>query len=179
MQNNLLIPIDTAGFKTNVNIKFNNILSGFDNFLNFTIDAKNIEDGEIKLTTLIEKIFEENNNECYIDLYLNNLSEEDKENLLNLISDSSDKKLLQEIINLNHNTPYYKIKDKSFIPLLTKLNTREIFFVTFYFVKKPATIWGNYNLNFPCFFNNKNTLEEYLNLVNTFNFNIQNINAHK
>ena len=178
MQNDLLVPLNTADFKTNVNIKFNNILSGFDNFLNFTINAKNIEDGENKLITLIEKIFEENDNECYIDLYLNNLSEEDKENLLNLISDSSDKELLQEIINLNHNTPYYKIKDKSFIPLLTKLNTREAFFVTFYFVKKPITIWGNYNLNFPCFFNTKNTLEEYLNLVNTFDFNIQNINLN-
>ncbi|NME83564.1 hypothetical protein [Clostridium sp. SM-530-WT-3G] len=178
MRNNLLIPINTVEFKTNVNIKFNNILSGFDNFLNFTIDAKNIKDGEIKLITLIEKIFEENNNECYIDLYLNNLSEEDKENLLNLISDTYDNELLKEIINLKHNTPYYKLKDKSLIPLLTKLNTREIFFVTFYFVKKTITIWGNYNLNFPCFFNTKNTLEEYLNLVNTFDFNIQNINLN-
>lgn len=179
MQNNLLSPISIADFKTSVNIKFNNILSGFDNFLNFTIDAQNIKNGETKLIALIEKIFEENNNECYIDLYLNNLSEKDKENLLNLITDTSDKKSIQQIMNLNHNTPYYKLKDKSLIPLLTKLNTRELFFVTFYFVTKPITIWGNYNFNFPCFFNNKIMLEEYLNLINKFDFNIQNINLNK
>ena len=179
MQNNLLIPVDIADFKSNVNIKFNNILTGFDNFLNFTINAQNIADGEAKLITLIEKIFKENNNECYFDLYLNNLSKKDRENLLNLISNSSDKELLQKIIDLNHNTPYYKLKDKSLIPLLVRLNTHELFFVTFYFVKKPITIWGNYNLNFPCFFNNKNILEEYLKLINDFDFNIQNINSDK
>ena len=175
MDNALIIPVSIDEFKSKVNIKFNNILSGFDNYMNFTIDGKNIEDGENRLLFFIEEIFEKNNNECYVDLFLNNLSEENKENLINLISDSHDKELLEQLINLNHTAPYYKVKDKSLIPLLARLNARELFFVTFYFTEKPATIWGNYNLNFPCFFNDRDVLNEYLDSAKKFKFSIQNI----
>ena len=51
--NELLIPISNDEFKDAVNVRFNNILDGFDLFKNFTIEANNIEnDGENKLLNL-------------------------------------------------------------------------------------------------------------------------------
>ena len=82
--NQLLIPISTNEFKDNVNIRFNNILEGFDLFKNFTIEAKNIEDGENKIIEFIENIFEENNCEAYVDFYINKISDEDKEKLISI-----------------------------------------------------------------------------------------------
>ena len=64
-------------------------------------------------------------------------------------------------MKLNHDEPYYKVTDKSLIPFLARLNTREVFFVTFYFTKKPLTVWGNYNMTFSCFTENKEDLEFY------------------
>ena len=45
---NSLIPISTIDFNNTINIKFNNILDGFDFFKNFTIDG-NVTCGEENL----------------------------------------------------------------------------------------------------------------------------------
>ena len=78
----LLKPISTDEFKSNVNIRFNNILDGFDLFENFTLEANNIEDGENKIIQFVENTFEENNCEAYVDFYINKISPEDNENLI-------------------------------------------------------------------------------------------------
>lgn len=83
----LLIPISNEEFNSMVNIRFKNILDGFNLFENFTIEAANIKDAEKKLIKFIESIFEENNNEAYVDFYINKLSLEDKEKLISLISE--------------------------------------------------------------------------------------------
>lgn len=128
---NSLIPISTIDFNNTINIKFNNILDGFDFFKNFTIDG-NVTCGEEKIITFIEKIFEENIDDTYIDFYINRISSEDKSNLMNLISDN-DKNTLREFMNITHDGVYFKLIDKNLIPFFVRLNTKEVFFVTFYF----------------------------------------------
>lgn len=157
----ILIPISDNEFKKNVNIHFNNILDGFDLFENFTIDAYNIEAGENKLIKFIEKVFEENNSEAYVDFYINKISDEDKNRLTELVPKEDSKTLELHLNSDNHNGIFYILKNKSLIPFLVRLNTREIFFTTFYFTSKPITIWGNYNLKFPCFVDSKENLELY------------------
>ena len=165
---NTLMPISTAQFRNNVSIRFNNILDGFDNYKNFEIKGENIEDGENAIISFLSKVFELNNNEAYVDLYLNNLDESDKENLLNICC-QDDKEIILKHINLNHNEPYYKLTNKSLIPFLTRLNTGEVFFVTFYFTKVPLTIWGNYNRQFPCFTDTDENLNMYKELAKLHN----------
>ena len=80
--NELLIPISNDEFKNKVKIRFNNILDGFDLFKNFTIEGNNIEDGENKIIEFVERIFEENNCEAYVDFYINKISDKDKEKLI-------------------------------------------------------------------------------------------------
>lgn len=160
--NNLPIPVSLAEFKENVNIRFNNIIDGFETFKNFTIDGTFTEDSETCLIKFISHVFETNESECYIDFYINKLNESEKKNLMSLI-DEKDRTLLEYIIDMNHNDIYYKLTDKNLIPFFTKLNTKELFFVTFYFTKKPMTIWGNYNLKFPCFFNDSEAFNYFYN----------------
>lgn len=166
----LLIPISNDEFNKVINIKFKNILDGFNLFKNFTIEAKNIKEGENKLIKFIEKVFEENNNEGYVDFYINKLSPEDREKLISLISEE-DKEILELHLRIEpSDSVYYKLTTKTLIPFLLRLNTRELFFVTFYFSNKPITIWGNYNMKFPCFFNNQEALDFYYNLSKSFGF---------
>jgi len=139
-------------------------------FKNFTIEAEGIKDGEKKLIKFIELIFEENNNEAYVDFYINKLSLEDREKLISLISEE-DREILKLHLNLEPtNSVYYKLTNKALIPFLVRLNTRELFFVTFYFSDKPITVWGNYNMKFPCFFSSEEDFDFYYDLSKSFGF---------
>ncbi|EKQ57756.1 MULTISPECIES: hypothetical protein [unclassified Clostridium] len=164
----LLIPIDDDTFKTEVTIRFNNILEGFDSFKNFTLTASNIENGESKIIKFIEYIFKINNYNAYVDFYINKISDEDKKKLFDLVPDE-DTDILKSHLNFDTQTSvFFKLVHKELIPFLVRLNTREIFFVTFYFTYKPITVWGNYDLKFPCFFNTQEDLEFYYNISKSF-----------
>ena len=161
---NLLNYLTDFEFNNNVSVAFKNIIDGFNSFPNITLDFKTLKFSEDKIIDLANKIYDENNGECFIDFYISKLSKEEQNNIINL-SDDRDKELLKFIIENNtHSGVYYKLLSKDLIPLLTRLNTREIFFVTFYFTKKPITIWGNYDMKFPCFFENEDDLNFYRNL---------------
>ena len=157
----ILIPISDHEFKNNVNIRFDNILDGFSLFDNFTIDASNVENAESKLIKFIEEVFEKNNSEAYIDFYINKISDEDKNLLRKLVPEEDSKTLELHLNSETHNGVFYLLNNKSLIPFLVRLNTREVFFTTFYFTNKPITIWGNYNLKFPCFVDSKENLKLY------------------
>lgn len=124
--NSLPIPVSNLEFKNNVSIQFNNILDGFNEFKNFTLDGNLVENSELSLINFICDVFKQNNNECYVDFYINKIDKSEKDNLLNLI-DKEHKALLQQIIDMNHDDVYYKITDIRLIPFFTKLNTRELF----------------------------------------------------
>lgn len=168
--NELLIPISNDEFTNKVHIRFNNILAGFDLFKNFTIEANNIENGENKIIQFIEKVFEENNCEAYVDFYINKISDENKENLIALVADEDKEILKLHLTAEPHDGVFYKLLNKTLIPFLVRLNTREVFFVTFYFINKPITIWGNYNMKFPCFINTEDDLNFYYILYKSLGF---------
>lgn len=66
---------------------------------------------------------------------------------------------------MSGDTVYFKVLDKEIIELITKLNTRELFFCTVYFLDTPLTVWGNYNLEFPIFYKEEEGLETYKELI--------------
>lgn len=160
----LLIPITEKHFKEKVKIRFNNILDGLDNFFSFTLEPKDMSSDENEIINYILKVFDINNSSCYIDFYINRLSQEEKENLISLVPEE-DKDILIENMNLKAPSNYFKVENKELIPFLTRLSTRENFFVTFYFTETPITIWGNYGMKFPCFCLNEQDLYFYSNTV--------------
>lgn len=166
--NELLIPINANEFRNRVTIRFKNILDGFYKFKNFTITTTDMKNGENKIIKFIEKVLELNNFECYVDFYINKISNEDKEKLINLVPDEDKKILVSHLNSKSHDEVFYKLDNIYLIPFLVRLNTREIFFVTFYFTNKPITIWGNYNMKFPCFFYDEEDLRFYNEVAKDF-----------
>ena len=161
--------ISTEEFNLKVSLKFNNILEGYNKFKVIELYPNNkVKDGEVAYISLIREIFEKDK-ALIIDFYKNNLSEES----INFIKENIDLKdniLLNEILNKDSGDRiYFEIQNEKYLDLLTKLNTRELFFVTFYFYKSNITIWGNYNMKFPLFYENNDKVDEYLNIAKSKN----------
>ncbi|WP_195264583.1 MULTISPECIES: hypothetical protein [unclassified Clostridium] len=157
--------INKIDFDKIVKIKFNNILDGFEKFNYIELysrkykENKEIEEDFIKT---LESFFDLNydENKIIVDFYKNKLDKDSIEFIENNL-DLEEIKLFNEILNSGTiNDMFFEISDKKYIKLLTKLCTRELFFITFYFTKGPVTIWGNYNLKFPLFYDKDNIDEE-------------------
>lgn len=149
----LIYPIDEKTFHQNVRIYFENINEGFENFKHYILEIKN----EDEMISFMENIYNINGfDHFYIDLYLNRINndKECEEKFISLLTD--DDKETYKIIKSQYDneTIFYKI-DKSLVPFITRLSTREILFCTIYATKEECTIWGNYNMRFPVFYIDK------------------------
>lgn len=176
-----LNPISEEEFNSKVKIKFKNILDGFDKYNYKNLKGNNdytFKDNEQAFIDFIENVYKYNitespNNSCYIDFYLKDLSEVDYNNLLKEL-EFEERVCLNQIKNINKiNTEYFEIMDISIVKLLTKMCTRELFFITFYFTQIPLTIWGNYNLNFPMFYEKQEILDIYIDIIQKYKLNIE------
>lgn len=160
----VLEPVNEELFKEKVKIRFSNINEGFTRFENYILKSESRESeekGEQKFIEFIDRVFQLNGKEySYVDFYLSKLEEKAKEKLVTSL-DEEDKYILKRHINeIEDETIYFRLQRK-FIPFITKLCTREILFSTFYFTKFPCTIWGNYNMKFPIFFDNEDNVDKY------------------
>ncbi len=160
--------IEEKDFKNIIKIRFNNILEGLDNYDNIELSSlknrkKDIEEDFINI---LESFFDLNEGKLIIDFYKKNLNEESI-NYIKSNLDIGDLEIFNELINeCDNENIYYFIESKKYISLLIKLNTRELFFTTFYFYKYPLTIWGNYNFKFPMFYNEFSSIKKYMDILN-------------
>ncbi|HAK43805.1 MAG TPA: hypothetical protein DCM59_15265 [Clostridium sp.] len=170
--NNLLYPVSKENFKKLVDIRFDNINEGFNNFKNVILESKTIEEAEENIIKFMEEtIILNGEDNSYVDLYFSTLEEESKERLIKLL-EVEDKEVMYRIQEkLNEDTIYFRLT-REIIPFITRLSTREILFCTVYFTKYPFTIWGNYNKKFPCFFDNDKVLELYNDISKSCNIKI-------
>lgn len=161
---NVLEPVNEELFKEKVKIRFNNINEGFNRFENYILKSESGESkekDEEKFIEFIEKALQLNGHEnSYVDFYLSKLDEEAKSNIFKLLDEEDITILKKYIHHIEEETIYFKLQ-KEAIPFITRLCTREILFSTFYFTKFPCTIWGNYNMRFPIFFDNKDNVDKY------------------
>lgn len=166
--NNMLIPIKECEFKEKVAIKFNNINEGFNKYNNSVIEGT-----EEAFIQFIKSAYELNGQDySYVDFYYNVLNEEDKSTLKKLVS-AEDRKALEDFEKqYNEKNIYYKLTEES-IPIITRLCTKEVLFSTFYFIKYPCTIWGNYNNSFPIFYNTQELYYKYREMAAENNINIR------
>lgn len=171
--------ISEEKFNDKVKIKFKNVLDGLNEYkyknLN-SVDGDNFEQEEQKFVNFLEETYKLNVSDCnceefcYIDFYLKDLNEDDYKKLLDGI-DVLDREKIDYIRSaiINNkiiNTVYFRVNDISIIKVLTEMCTRELFFITFYFTNIPLTIWGNYNLSFPIFYEDEYAIEKYLEIAN-------------
>ena len=115
--------INNNDFKNIIKIRFNNILEGFDNYNYIELSCKtNKYESEENFIRAIESFYKINDGNLIIDFYKNRLNKESigfiKSNL-----DMEDNIVFDKFIDLvNENNNYYKVNDKTFIKLLTKLS---------------------------------------------------------
>ena len=144
----LLFPVNKTIFKENVKIQFDNINEGFARFNHIILEGKT----EDELIEYMLNAYDENGfDNFYVDLYLNIIDESNENQFLEMLIDE-DKATYNAIKEqYDNSTVYYKI-DKSLVPFITRLSTREILFCTIYLTKTNKTIWGNYDMKFPIFY---------------------------
>lgn len=156
-------------FNSLVELRFNSILEGFNNYSyrHLTpIYEKKFLILEKNFINTLECFFDLNHdNKIIVDFYKNRLNEDS----IKILKDNlnyNEQILLDNILNEGSKDDiFFEVNDKRYIALFTKLCTRELFFITFYFTKGPITIWGNYNLKFPLFYCNEYSIQEYLKIA--------------
>lgn len=171
----LLKSIEEKEFQNKVDIRFSNISEGFNKFHNGVLEKKillNREESEERIFRFFERILELNGEEnSFIDFYYLRLREEDKQRLKEMVS-ADDRITLNDVESeLKGDGIYFRLS-KEILPFIVRLCTREVLFSTFYFTKIPCTIWGNYNMEFPCFFKDEKCMEFYDEVSNNYDLKI-------
>lgn len=173
---NILKPLIKEEFNILSKIKFNNINEGFENYTSGILSVEESKDGEdfkdynlkyeSKFINFVKEAFILNNRKpILIDFYLKDLESESILKILDLL-DYDDKLIfIDNLKALKEDTIYFLVEEEGLIPFLTRLSTREIFFITMYFTGVPLALWGNYNLSFPMFFKGERDLNLYLNIA--------------
>lgn len=171
----LLKSIEEKEFQNKVDIRFSNISEGFNKFHNGVLEKKallNREESEERIFRFFERILELNGEEnSFIDFYYLRLGEEDKQRLKEMVS-ADDRIILNDVEReLKGDGIYFRLS-KEILPFIVRLCTREVLFSTFYFTKIPCTIWGNYNMEFPCFFKDEKCMQFYDEVSNNYDLKI-------
>lgn len=157
-------------FKSNGFVYFSNILDGFDKYEYIQLSPitsvyKEVEESYIRF---IEKLFNINKNKLVIDFYKSRLNDNSIKYIEEKLKDE-EKTLFHRLMSCGDDEDiFFEITDASYIPLLTKLNLMELFFVTFYFDKANLTLWGNYDYNFPLFSCEKENLDDIKKIAKQF-----------
>lgn len=175
----ILKSISEEEFKKRVNIRFNNILDGFDKYSNGLLEhrdtSESFEEKEEDFISFFKEALKFNKGKIIVDFYIKNLEDESKEKLLGGLGEKDKEILIRNINNREIKSVYFELENEELISFITRLNTRELFFCTVYFTENPMTIWGNYNLSFPMFFKEKYILETYKGLAKKHNLDVRGI----
>lgn len=187
----MLKEIDKIDFLMKVKIRFYNIEDGFGKFKNNILSAnryklnlfdekQNIEKSKFKneyeenFISFIQDAYKINDNKgLIIDFYINNLDEIAMKNILEILDEDERAVFLKITQEMTGDTNYFKVENEETLKMIVKLNTREMFFSTFYFLDKEFTVWGNYNMEFPVFYNDNQIIEEYRKIASENNLYIR------
>jgi predicted DNA-binding protein (MmcQ/YjbR family) len=97
----------------------------------------------------------------YADFYYSKLTMEQKEKLKNALTPDE----LGICNNLELSEDIFYSLTEQFMRFLLHISAKELLFSSFYFTKYPCTIWGNYGLRFPIFFNSDTIKKRYQKLA--------------
>lgn len=102
-----------------------------------------------KLCTLREKNGITNS---FVDFYYGILSKEEQSQIQQALSPEC-LAILKEL-PVQKKVRYFSLTDEILL-LTAELNEKELLFCTYYFLKTPCTVWGNYNHSYPVFYKNE------------------------
>ncbi|MCB6203468.1 hypothetical protein [Extibacter muris] len=135
-----------------------NVQEAFETYESVIISA----DSREKMTAYFGRILEANEDIAYADFYYPVLKEAQKQKFLSGL-DSRQMAVLRKMETVSRQV-YYRA-DWEIMEFLLEITVAGWLFSTFYFAHKKAMIWGNYNMEFPVFCEEKATLACYAELA--------------
>lgn len=119
-------------------------------------------DNKLHMKHFCEKVYERNSRQLYADFYYPVLSTEQQKEFVEGLSE--EERQVFGRFDIRAKDIYYKI-DLEEMEFLFEITARNWLFSSFYTENKKVLVWGNYNLEFPVFCEDKETLEFYINLA--------------
>ena len=138
-------------FKMLNSIYLDNILDGFNNYPNITIEGTE-EDVNNAIKSLVHANGFENS---YGDFYYGRIDEEAKIRVKASLSE--DEIVLIDSLKLTKDDLFIRLTPR-LLEILLKLTAKEILFSSFYFTKYPCLVWGNYGRKYPVFFKDETVM---------------------
>lgn len=177
--------ISKIEFDKKVKVKVKSVNSGFCNYKfifmkakdnlgykDFKVENEIFFDFEKRFILTIKELFHLSN-EMIFDFYVEYINNEVKNSICANL-DVSEKRIFLEMLKYaDSNNRYFSTNDKEELELLIKLCTRELFFITFYFIEPDITIWGNYNMKFPIFLSNNDEKKLCEKIINENNLEVE------
>lgn len=114
-------------------------------------------------------MLQQNKGRSFVDFYYANLPKENKIFFeMELTHEEKEKIKNFEIVK---DQVYYELTEDN-LGFLAEITAQEWLFSTFYFGVKKAMVWGNYGLKYPIFCESEEILQEYMQLAEKFELEI-------
>lgn len=117
---------------------------------------------KLYMQLFLERLLDENEGSSYADFYYPVLKPEEQDKFLGGLSEAE--REVFDTFETDKGQIYYPA-DKAGTGFLLEVTARNWLFSTFYFTNKKITVWGNYNLEFPVFCEDRETLAYYMSLA--------------
>lgn len=146
----LKIPLEELKKKTVIYIE--SIQEGFNKYPNTMLEGS-----EEQVNNAVRQLFNKNGiDNSYADFYYGRLNQQEK----NRVQAALDEKQIMFIESLQLSTDDIFIQlNSELLEILLKLTANEVLFSSFYFVKYPCLVWGNYGKRYPVFFKDDSVMQ--------------------
>lgn len=119
-------------------------------------------DNKLFMKHFLEKVYEQNDGKLYADFYYPVLSPEQQKAFT--VGISAEEERVLKRFDIKEKNVYYKI-DLQELGFLFEITARNWLFSSFYAENKKVIVWGNYDLEFPIFCKDRDTLDFYVDLA--------------
>lgn len=133
-------------------IYIKNIQDGFDKYPNIMLEGT-----EEQVNNAIRKLINLNGFEnSYADFYYGRLDKEAENKVKAALNE--EEIMAIESLELSAEDIFLRLNPK-LLEILLKLTVKEVLFSSFYFVKYPCVVWGNYGKRYPVFFKDDSVMK--------------------
>ncbi|MDD3139200.1 MAG: hypothetical protein PHX08_09545 [Lachnospiraceae bacterium] len=129
------------------------VKEGFDNYFYVILHGE-----KVGMHKFFQLILADNVGESFVDFHYARLETEQQKWFVDRLNEAE--KMCFQQLEIQKETIYYPLNEGN-LEFFFEITVRELLFSTFYFTKQKATIWGNYNLEYPIFAQSKEVLEAY------------------
>lgn len=114
------------------------------------------------MEAFLSQALQVNHEAAYADFYYPVLKAEEQQRFIGMLTETQ--KEMADQFRADGQNVYFRLDQKN-LPFLAAVTARELLFSTFYFAREKAVVWGNYELKYPLFCEEEETLKRYIQLA--------------